>query len=85
MKKTFISITNYDDAPEFAVLGDGSVEINGEAVSDPALIVRALAENARAWQKCYDSAYTPPKEDRGNPPSSYIGVLLKGPWPALKE
>lgn len=88
--KLFMHVSGYDDAPEFSMNDEGVVRIDDKVVEDPAAIVKALADNAKAWAKCVDASVAD-----GDPPpvtghladqvdtivQQYTGVEIHGPWP----
>ena len=96
IRKVFLHVKDYPDAPELVVLGDGSIQIDGKEVSKPTDIVKALADNAMAWSKCVDEAgvINRPKDGVesvaiGDAEATYVhtyhGIAIRGPWPATAE
>lgn len=87
--KLFLRVSGYDDAPEFAIDNKGVVRIDDEVVEDPAAIVKALADNARAWGKCVAAVEPPAPQLTGSLADQVetvvqqmTGVEVRGPWPS---
>lgn len=95
INKVFLHVIDYPGAPELAVLGDGTVQINGKEVADPVEIAKALIDNAKAWAECVDRAHAVDKpmgiesavigDTEATLVQTYTGIAIKGPWPATAE
>lgn len=87
INKLFLHVSGYDEAPEFSVNDEGVVRIDDEVVEDPALIVKALADNAKAWAKCVgDLEPAPPvtgklAEHVETVVQQMTAIEVRGPWP----
>ena len=87
LNQLFLHVSGYDDAPELSVNNEGAVRINDEVVEDPAVIAKALIDNAKAWGKCH--AEHGPKQDSvelfedATIVKQYTLMEIRGPWPAL--
>ncbi len=85
----FLHVSGYDDAAELSVDNEGAVRVNDEVVEDPAAIVKALTDNAKAWGKCH--AEHGPKQDSvelfegATVVKQYTLWELRGPWPRPEE
>ena len=92
LRKVFLHVIDYDNAPEFAVLADGTVQIDGKEQENEAKIVEALRANAKAWGECVDRAVVVEeltaiesakiKDIEGHFVQTYTGLAVRGPWPA---
>lgn len=89
VNRLFLHLSGYDDAPEFSISDEGVVRIDDKVVEDPAAIVKALADNARAWGKCVAAVASPTLQPTGDLAEQVetivlqtTGVEVRGPWPS---
>lgn len=83
--RLFFHVSGYDDAPEFSINDEGVVRIDDEVVEDHAAIVKALADNAKAWAKCVDAVEPPAPPMTMDQIETVVqrttGIEVRGPWP----
>lgn len=89
INRLFLHVSGYDDAPEFSISDEGIVRVDDEVVGDPLVIVKALADNARAWGKCVAAVEPPPPpvtgalaKDIKMVVQQITAVEIRGPWPS---